>query len=62
MDIQAAVDRDGYAVTLEQKRRAFLLAAGAVVGLELVPNLSIGSGSIGYYDRATKTWSNPETC
>lgn len=51
---------DMYARTLDEMRRSFLLAAGAEIGLELAPDLPIGNKSIGFYDRATITWSEPE--
>lgn len=49
-----------YARTIDEKRRSALLTAGVEIGFELAPDLSIGSQDIGFYNRKTKQWSEPE--
>lgn len=44
---------------IDAKRHSILLAAGTEEGLELAPDLPVGSKSIGYYNKATKAWSEP---
>lgn len=43
-----------YAKSLQEKRASILLAAGG-----LAPDIPIGNREIGYYDRMSKSWSEP---
>jgi hypothetical protein len=55
-DLFAALADAGYVIVpnLHAQRRSCLSAAGM-----LAPDLPIGAKSIGFYDRVTKTWSDP---